>query len=246
MIGRVRAGGAIAVVVAAGVAGVLFHATCEAGTAPRLALAIHAGYNHYKMTDVNEDLIGHSINEVILGGTGFALREITGGLGFGAGLRFLPTKRLSLTVDYDRLTAKSHLSLFTIDFNVTAPAHALTGTAIFWFPSSTRVRGGVGAGGGYYWSDGSFGADTSGVGITVAMTGSGPGFHGMGVLDYTISPNVHFEGSAGLRFAKTKDLEIEGQPAKTEDGSEATLDWSGLMTRAALVFYFGNTGEPVP
>ncbi len=246
MIGRVRAGGSIVLAVAACLAGVLLHAPCEAGTAPRLAFAIHAGYNAYAMTDVNEDLIGHSINEVILGGTGFFLEEITGGLGFGAGIRFLPTKRLSLTVDYDRLTAKSHLSLFTIDFNVRAPAHALTGTAIFWFPSSTRVRCGVGAGGGYYWSDGSFGADTSGVGITVPMTGSGPGFHGMGVFDYTISTNVHFEGSAGLRFAETEDLEIEGQPATTEDGSEATLDWSGLMTRAALVFYFGNTGGPVP
>jgi len=239
MIGYVRAAGWTAFVAA------VLLLPIPARSAPRLALAIHAGYNEYDMTDVNQDLITHSINEVILGGSGFALDEIHGGLGFGAGLRFHPSKRISLAVDYDRLTAKSHLSLFNIDFNVKAPAHAVTGSAIYWFPSATRVRGGVGGGGGYYWSDGEFGADTSGVGITTPMKGSGPGFHAMGLFDYTISPKVHFEASAGFRWAETKDLEIEGEKAQTSDGSDATLDWSGFMSRLGLTFYFGH-GEPVP
>ena len=242
MMRSVRAGGAFLAFAVAVLACLLPH---RAEARARAGLAIHAGYNGYSMTDVNEDLIGHSINEKILGGSGFALAEIHGGLGFGAGLRFLPIERLSFAFDYDRLTAKTHLSLYTIDFNVKAPAHSLTGTALYWFPSATRVRGGIGAGGGYYWSDGEFGADTSGVGLTEPMTGSGPGFHGMGVLDYTISPNVHFEGSAGIRFAKTTELKIDGVPAVKEDGSEATLDWSGFMSRAGLTFYFGE-GEPVP
>ncbi|HET9939746.1 MAG TPA: hypothetical protein VFR25_01455 [Candidatus Eisenbacteria bacterium] len=216
-----------------------------ARSSTRVALAIHAGYNEYDMTDVNQDLITHSINELILGGSGFALEEIHHGLGFGAGLRFHASKRFSFALDYDRLTAKSHLSLFNIDFNVKAPAHSVTGSAIYWFPSATRVRGGVGAGGGYYWSNGEFGADTSGVGVTTPMTGSGPGFHGMGLFDYTISPKVHFEANAGLRWAETKDLEIEGAKAVTSDGSNATLDWSGFMSRIGLTFYFGP-GEAVP
>jgi len=216
-----------------------------AWAASPVALAVHAGYSEYAMTDVNQDLITHSINEVILGGSGFALKEIHGGISFGAGLRFKPVKHVSLAVDYDRLTAKTHLSLFTVDFNVQAPAHALTGSAIYWFPSSTRVHGGVGAGGGDYWSDGSCAVDTSGVGLTVPMKGSGPGFHGMGLIDYQISPNVHFEGSAGFRWAETTDLEIEGEKAVTADGSPATLDWSGFTTRAGLTFSFGE-GEPVP
>ena len=240
MMGCVRAGGRMALPFA-----LLLLVPMHAWAASPVALAIHAGYSEYAMTDVNQDLITHSINEVFLGGTGFALKEIHGGISFGAGLRFHPSKRVSLAVDYDRLTAKSHLSLFTIDFNVQAPAHALTGSAIYWFPSSTRVHGGIGGGGGYYWSNGSFGADTSGVGLTVPMKGSGPGFHGMGLLDYQISPNVHFEGSAGFRWAETTDLEIEGEKAVTADGSAATLDWSGFMTRAGLTFTFG-AGEPVP
>jgi hypothetical protein len=216
-----------------------------ARSAPRIALAIHAGYNEYDMTDVNQDLITHAINERILGGSGFALEEIHGGLGFGAGLRFHASKRFSFAVDYDRLTAKSHLSLFNIDFNVKAPAHSVTGSAIFWFPSATRVRGGEGAGGGFYWCEGEFGADTTGTGLTTPMKGSGPGFHGMGLLDYTISPKVHFEASAGLRWAETKDLEIEGVKAVTSEGTDATLDWSGFMSRLGLTFFFGR-GEPVP
>lgn len=239
MIGYVRAAGWMALIFAISLLPLPLQA------APRVAVAIHAGYNEYDMTDVNQDLITHSINELILGGSGFALDEIHGGLGFGAGLRFHASKRFSLAVDYDRLTAKTHLSLFNIDFNVKAPAHSVTGSAVYWFPSKTRVRGGVGGGGGYYWSDGEFGADTSGVGITTPMKGSGPGFHGMGLFDYTISPKVHFEINAGFRWAETKDLEIEGEKAQTSDGSDATLDWSGFMSRLGLTFFFGP-GEPVP
>jgi hypothetical protein len=239
MIGCVRAAGRMTLTLA------LLLIPIHARAASQVALAIHAGYSEYAMTDVNQDLITHSINEVILGGTGFALKEIHGGISFGAGLRFQPLKRVSLAVDYDRLTAKSHLSLFTVDFNVRAPAHAVTGSAIYWFPSSTRVHGGIGAGGGYYWSDGSFGVDTSGVGLTVPMKGSGPGFHGMALIDYQVSPKVHFEGSAGFRWAETTDLEIEGEKAVTADGSAATLDWSGFTSRAGLTFSFGE-GEPVP
>ena len=239
MIGYVRAAGWMALI------GAVLLLPLQAQAKPRVALAIHAGYNEYDMTDVNQDLITHAINERILGGSGFALEEIHGGLGFGAGLRFHASKRFSFAVDYDRLTAKTHLSLFNIDFNVKAPAHSVTGSAVYWFPSKTRVRGGVGGGGGYYWSNGEFGADTSGVGITTPMTGSGPGFHGMGLFDYTISPKVHFEANAGFRWAETKDLEIEGVKAVTADGSDATLDWSGFMSRFGLIFFFGK-GEPVP
>jgi len=239
MIGYVRAAGWMALIAAA----LLLPRPSTA--APRVALAIHAGYNEYAMTDVNQDLITHSINEMILGGSGFALEQIHGGIGFGAGLRFHASKRFSLALDYDRLTAKSHLSLFNIDFNVKAPAHSVTGSAIYWFPSKTRVRGGVGSGGGYYWSNGEFGADTSGVGLTTPMKGSGGGIHAMGLFDYTISPKVHFEANAGFRWAETKDLEIDGEKAYTSDGSAATLDWSGFMSRLGLTFYFGP-GEPVP
>jgi len=56
---------------------------------------------------------------------------------------------------------------------------------------------------------------------------------------------VHFEANAGFRWAETKDLEIDGEKAYTSDGSAATLDWSGFMSRLGLTFYFGP-GEPVP
>ena len=87
MIGYVRAAGWMALIAAA----LLLPRPSTA--APRVALAIHAGYNEYAMTDVNQDLITHSINEMILGGSGFALEQIHGGIGFGAGLRFHASKR---------------------------------------------------------------------------------------------------------------------------------------------------------
>ena len=58
MIGYVRAAGWMAFVAA------VLLLPVPARSAPRLALAIHAGYNEYDMTDVNQDLITHSINEL--------------------------------------------------------------------------------------------------------------------------------------------------------------------------------------
>ena len=59
MIGYVRAAGWTAFVAA------VLLLPIPARSAPRLALAIHAGYNEYDMTDVNQDLITHSINEAV-------------------------------------------------------------------------------------------------------------------------------------------------------------------------------------
>ena len=81
MIGCVRAAGRMTLTLA------LLLIPIHARAAPSVALAIHAGYSEYAMTDVNQDLITHTINEVFLGGSGFALKEIHGGISFGAGHR---------------------------------------------------------------------------------------------------------------------------------------------------------------
>jgi len=50
---------------------------------------------------------------------------------------------------------------------------------------------------------------------------------------------VHLEANVGYRFAKTSDLTIAGEKQLTSSGDDATLDWSGLLTRAGFTFYFG-------
>ena len=58
-------------------------------------------------------------------------------------------------------------------------------------------------------------------------------------MDVALSPTAHLEANVGYRYARTSDLTIGGVKATTADGDDATLDWSGLMSRAGLTFYFG-------
>src|SRR5262249_50226961 len=132
------------------------------------------------------------------------------------------------------------LEIFMLSFDVDTPANAVTLTTTYLFPSSGKGRFGIGVGVGYYKSAGSVAVDTSGVATTSDLGGSGGGFHGLVAFHSEISPHVHFEGNAGLRYAKTTDVKIEDETVLNADGSKTTIDWSGFMSRAGLTFYFGE------
>ncbi len=204
---------------------------------PKFGFAFFAGRNTYAMDDVNDELISE-VN-VSLAGTGYEMDEITGGWGFGGGLRIKPAPSIMVGLDFERLTANSEISIFDERLEIDTPANSFLGTVTYYFPSSSRARVGVGAGLGYYTSGGSIAGDSAGVGLEVDVDGNGIGFHGAASLDVGISPNVHFEALAGYRYAKTSDVEVGGSKAYTADGDEATLDWSGFMSRTGLIFYIG-------
>lgn len=206
-------------------------------SAARAGIAFFAGYNSYSMSDVNDELV-YEIN-VSIAGTGYAMDEITGGWGFGGGLRIQPVDQFMIALDYERLTAHTDVSIFATSFDIDTPANSFLGTVTYYFPASSKARVGIGAGLGLYTSAGSVGADSAGIGFQLDLDGSGIGFHGAASLDVGISPNVHFEALAGYRYAKTSDVEVGGSKAYTADGDEAQLDWSGLMSRVGLTFYIG-------
>lgn len=205
-------------------------------------VSVFGGYDSYSMDDANE-LIGE-VNDA-LAGSGYEMDEISSGFAYGAGIRIRPSGPLRFALDYERLNASSELSIFDFNFKLDVPANAFTGTAVYVFPSTSRARFGLGAGVGYYNCSGSLSADSSGVGVEADVEGSGVGFHGVGALDVAMSPVVHLEGMAGYRFAQTSDVEVAGETAFNSDGEEATIDWSGFMSRVGLTFYFG-AGAPAP
>ena len=208
----------------------------------QFGVAGFAGYNSYGMEDANELI--DEVNDALLG-SGYSMDEISSGIGFGGGLRIRPSSKVMIALDYERLNADSELSIFDFSFKLDVPANAFMGTAVYLFPSTSRAHFGIGAGLGYYTASGSLGADSSGVGGEIDVEGSGVGFHGLGALDFAISPVVHLEGMAGYRMAETSDLEVAGETAFNAEGEEATLDWSGFMSRVGLTFYFGS-GTPSP
>ena len=219
-----------------------FAASPPARAETQFGVSVFGGYDSYSMDDANELI--DAVNDA-LAGSGYEMDEISSGFAYGGGIRIRPSGPLRFALDYERLNASSELSIFDFNFKLDVPANAFTGTAIYVFPSTSKAQFGIGAGVGYYKCSGSLGADSSGVGIETDVEGSGVGFHGAGALDVAMSPTVHLEGMAGYRFAHTSDVEVGGETAFNSDGEEATIDWSGFMSRVGLTFYFG-AGTPAP
>lgn len=224
-------------------AALLLTAAAPAHAEMRVGVAVFGGYNSHAMDDANELI--EDVNDGLVG-SGYSMDEISSSWGFGGGVRLRPSgDKLMIALDYEKLNAGSELEVFGSSFEIEAPADAFTGTLFYLFPSSSRARVGLGAGIGYYMGEGEIGADSAGVGIEIDAEGSGIGFHGLAAVDYGISPVVHLEAMAGYRYAKTSDLEVGGQTAFNQAGEEATLDWSGVMSRVGFAFYFGS-GAPSP
>ena len=125
------------------------------------------------------------------------------------------------------------------------PANGVTLGATHFFHSSHKTRLGLGLGVGYYSADGTEKVEdpSSGTTTSVDVTGHALGFHGMGMVDSPLSPMLHLEIGAGYRYAKSTNAKAGGVEVLNADGSKAKIDWSGLMTRAGLTFYFGQSSQ---
>ena len=219
-------------------------ATPVPSVATQFGVTVFGGYNTYSMEDVNDfiDLLNNDPD--FLGGTGYSLDDISSGWGYGAGLRIRPTgNKLVIGLDYERLMASSELEVLDASLTMDVPANAITGTLFYFFPSTSRARFGLGGGLGYYSSSGELVGEDSSSSQSIDVEGSGVGFHGVGAVDIGISPTVHFEASAGYRLAKTSDVEVAGVKVMNSGGDDASIDWSGLMSRLGLTFYFGGGSE---
>jgi len=198
----------------------------------RVSLVLFLGPQHYKMGDVNR---GIETNNQAFTGSGFQTKKLSGGTGFGAGIRVAHTSRLSLQFDYDHLAANSKASGLSgtvpVEEIAEMPANALLLTAAVhrqWH----GLHLGLGAGPGYYLSHGKL---TSHVGgnqtIGYDLHGKGFGFHVLGLMDAALSRHLRFDFALGYRVAKTGNLKIGENDVVLSDGSTLKADWSGLTTR---------------
>ena len=199
-----------------------------------------AGYQTYSMSDLNDELIT-PIN-LALSGTGFSMDKITTGIGFGGGIRYRTSGNLTIGVDYERLDGSSKLEVPGGSFEISTPADVVSATVVYFFPSESKVRFGVGGGLGAYTSAGKAKVYDSSTlqEETEKLEGKGLGAHGVGTMDLTLSSVAHLDANIGYRYAKTRDLVIAGEKALTASGDDAVLDWSGLLTRVGFTFYFGS------
>ncbi len=223
----------------------------------RFGVTGFGGFNTYKMSDVNDDFIAFA-NDSLLKPNGLAtLSDIKHGLDLGGGLCAWVTKDILVSAEYERLFARSKAdgnylgTAYTFELKI--PANAISLSGGYYFPSTSKARFGLGAGVGYYWTKATVEATVGSVSFTSPdsseVKGHGIGFHGVGLLDYAATPQVHLGVQVGYRFAKTTELKYANdQIIYKEDpvtGLETTTkekaDWSGLVARGGITFLFGKS-----
>jgi hypothetical protein len=201
-------------------------------------LSAFGGYQSYALSDVNDAIRDPSVFLAGASGTG---NEISGGAGFGLGFRVWPSARASVAVDVSRLLGKStgKGTYFGTAYSgeVSVPATSVAVTVGYYFLSTARAQFGLGGGGGYYTSTGQVSATGSGGSYSADLESSGFGFHGLGLVDVSLSPRLHADVGAGYRYAKTTRVEVNGFLQRNADGSKSQMDWSGFMSRIGITVY---------
>jgi hypothetical protein len=105
-------------------------------------------------------------------------------------------------------------------------------TGAYFFPSASNGKYGIGAGLGYYSNSGKLESASS---PDVDITGSGVGFHFVGLGEWTVSPGFSVTSTAGYRVAKLTSNELSD--GTTTVDSPYDNDYSGFMGRVGLAFY---------
>jgi outer membrane protein with beta-barrel domain len=204
-------------------------------------VSVFGGYSTYSMGDLNDAIEEGGFFPV----TSVTADEIDSGAMFGVGIRFRQSDRVSLAFDVARLlasTSGSALFLGTpVDGELKVPSTSVTFTVQYLFPSSSRIRAGLGGGAGYYFCGGEASGTSSAGSRSADLDGSGFGFHGLVLGEWTLSRTVHAEIGAGYRYAKTADLEVEGSVLLNSDGSKSKVDWSGFTSKLGVTFYLPGT-----
>ena len=184
-------------------------------SAAKVGGEVFGAFNTHGMSDVNDAF--EASNQVL--GTNFD--EIKNGLTGGIAVRVWPTGNWMLSAAWEPLFLESTDDASSTTFNV--DAQSFQATAGYFFPSMTPAKFGVGGGAGMY----NIGGEVSGPGGIVDVSGSGVGFHLMGLTEMTVSPGFAVTGALGWRWA---DIEVD-------DTNGETADYSGVMARVGLSFY---------
>ena len=192
----------------------------------------------YSMKDVN-DQIG-SINQT-LAGSGLSMDEINNGFGFGVAFGGDLNDAVTVGVGYDRLFGSSDVSDASGGIKFDLPANTFRGFGEYRFPSTGQLKPHAGIALGMVSASGTVELSVSGFPTDKSdVEGTGPLAEVYVGGDMWASPQFAIIGAAGYRYAKISEFKVAGETATKEDGSKATMDYSGFNARLGLKVAFGK------
>jgi hypothetical protein len=193
-----------------------------------------SGYQAYSMSKLNEQVIAPS---VLLPG---ATLDMSGGVGFGAGVCVAPTPRTKVSLDVSRLLAsaegKGTLNGQVYDWRLGLPANAVALTVTYYLVG-TSTRAGLAGGIGYYKADSEARTVGNAGELVSELRGSGVGAHALMTVEVPLTDRFRLQVDGGYRWARTRDVTFV-IPALVESRYPSHIDWSGLTARVGVAWYF--------
>lgn len=214
------------------VAAILTLPASASAAPPRPWLCVTGSWGTYSMSDVNNEI--GAINAV-LDSVGLSMDEIRGGFGFGIAVGVDIPDRVSIGLGYERLSASTEVGDLSGSLRYHLPANVVRVSVEYRIPTERSYGGSVGFGVGLVKEAGSIDLVVTGVGAVAAdLDGSGPLLDASVGGDWWMASQFALVGSAGFRYAKVREIRIEGQTIYNADGSKYSVDYSGVVVRLGL------------
>jgi hypothetical protein len=218
----------------------------------RIGIGMFGTAGTYRMEDLNRT-IGQftAIAREKWGAPQIRLNDIGDGLGFGAGVNAIFRDKVLVAVDYERVLGKSDVGGRLGSSLIEAPATAYLATLGYAIHSGAAVQFGVFGGMGRYKSD--FSAEfvvRERLVEKITLEGDGIGQHYGIWTDAPILGRFRLFVMLGYRGAVVDDVQLGVEIPATPDPENPppldfpvdtqgmSLDWSGFMSRASMVWAF--------
>jgi hypothetical protein len=194
-------------------------------------LALEGSASTYAMDDVNNDLAAQN---ALIGPGQPNFKMIENGVQFGAGGGFDFTRGVSVGIAVERLMAKSKLSDRFGSITYDMPADLVRLFAEYR-PGAARKAGLLlGASVGRLMQNGSVSLAFPGFDSSIKVEGDGIAGEAYGGGRLNVSPRFALLGTLGYRLANAKHVTAERQDVHNADGSDYTIDFSGVFVRLGL------------
>lgn len=198
----------------------------------RVWLMLNGGGGTYVISDLNAEI--DAVNAAYAG-TGWSFARVKAGHSFGGAMGFETSGQWNFGLGFDRLDAATRASDATgaLEYRLTANVWRVFGEYAFRpIGLSTFL---VGGSIGIVQEDGTLIESTPGTGpLAYELGGSSPAFEGYVGGNWWVTERFSVTGTAGYRFARVKEANIEGFPLIMTNGEAMSLDYSGPTARLGI------------
>lgn len=198
----------------------------------RVWLMLNGGGGTYVMSDLNAEI--DAVNAAYAG-TGWSFARVTGGRSLGGAIGFETTTKWNFGLGFDRLDATTKASDANGALEYRFGANAWRAFGEYSLRPIGRSTLFVGGAIGIIQESGKLIDSAPGYApVEYKIHGSNPMFEGHVGGNWWVTPQFAVTATGGYRYARVKEVKLEGMPFIMSNGETMSLDFSGPSARLGI------------